>query len=165
MLTYLLSEPFVLVEQYYRKKNGSIVECNGPQSGIHEPMSQNFKGNIYVLINGGSFSNTAIFCSVLRKHKRAIFIGEETGGSEFVICGSPKSITLPNTAIQVELPRLQFMIKSNEESELHGVIPDYHIEPKIDYIIEQKDKDMEFTFVLISKSTRPRLKDSILRSV
>lgn len=158
LLTYLLNEPFVLVEQYYRKKKGIIVECNGPQSGLHQPMSQNFKGNIYVLINGGSFSNTGIFCSVLRKHKRAIFIGEETGGSEFVICGSPKNITLPNTAIQIELPQLQFMIKTNEENELHSVIPDYYIEPKIDYIVEQKDKDLEFTIELISKSTQQGLK-------
>lgn len=153
LLSYLLSEPFVLVEQYHKKKKGTAVECNGPQSGIHQPMSKNFKGNVYVLINGGSFSNTGIFCSVLRKHKRAIFIGEETGGSEFVICGSPQKITLPNTGIQVELPRLQFMIKSNEEDELHTVVPDYYIKPKIDYIIEQKDKDLEFTFELIKNST------------
>ena len=158
LLKYLLNEPFVLVEQYYRKKKGIIVECNGPQSGLHQPMSQNFKGNIYVLINGGSFSNTGIFCSVLRKHKRAIFIGEETGGSEFVICGSPKNITLPNTAIQIELPQLQYMIKPNEDDKLHSVIPDYYIKPKIDYIIEQKDKDLEFALELISKSTQQRLK-------
>ncbi len=154
LLTYLLSEPFVLVEQYYRKKKGIMAKCSGPQSGIHQPMSQNFQGNIYVLTNGGSFSNTAIFCSVLRKHKRAIFIGEETGGSAFVICGSHKNITLPNTAIQIEVPRLQFMIKSNEEGELHGIIPDYHIAPKIDYLIAQKDKTLEFALALIDKSTK-----------
>lgn len=150
LLSYLLSEPFTLVEQYNNKKNGNIVKCNGPQSGIHQPMSKTFKGNIYVLINGGSFSNTAIFCSVLRKHKRAIFVGEATGGSEYVICGSPTNIILPNTGIQVELPRLQFLIKSNEQEELHSIIPDYYVQPKIDYILTRKDKDVEFTLNLIN---------------
>ena len=154
LLSYLLSEPFVLVEQYHKKKKGTIVHCNGPQSGIHQPMSKNFKGNVYVLINGGSFSNTGIFCSALRKHKRAIFIGEETGGSEFVICGNPKNIILPNTGIQVEIPRLQFMIKATKDDEFHGVAPDYYIKPKVEYIIEQKDKDLEFTFELIKNSTQ-----------
>lgn len=158
LLSYLLSEPFVLVEQYYKKKKGKIVECNGPQSGAHQPMSRNFKGNVYVLINGGSFSNTGIFSSVLRKHQRAIFIGEETGGSEFVLCGSQKKITLPNTGVEIELPRLQFMIKAHGDNELNSVIPDYYIEPKIEYIVEQKDKDLEFAIELINNSTQQRLK-------
>lgn len=158
LLSYLLAEPFTLVEQYYKKKNGTIVECNGPQKGIHRPMLNNFKGNVYVLINGGSFSNTGIFSSVLRKHQRAIFIGEETGGSEFVLCGSQKKITLPNTGIEIELPRLQFMIKPNADNELNSVIPDYHIAPKIKYIIERKDKDLEFAFELINNTAQQRLK-------
>ena len=158
LLSYLLNEPFVLVEQYYKKKKGNIIQCTGPEGGTHHPMENNFTGNIYVLINGGSFSNSGIFCSVLRKHQRAIFIGEPTDGSEYVLCGSPKNITLPNTGIQVELPRLQFMIKSNEDNLLHSVIPDYYIKPKIDYIIEKKDKDLEFTFELINSSTQQRLK-------
>lgn len=153
LLSYLLNEPFTLVEQYNIKKKGVLVACKGPQSGIHQPMHTSFQGNVYVLINGGSFSNSGIFCSVLRKHIRASFVGEETGGSEFVICGSPKIIKLPNTGIQIELPRLQFVIKSNEEDELHSVVPDYYIKPKIEYIIEQKDKDLEFTLELINNST------------
>ena len=158
LLSYLLIEPFELVEQFYKKKNGTLIECNGPQSGTHKPMLKNFKGNVYVLINGGSFSNTGIFSSVLRKHQRAIFIGEETGGSEYVLCGSQKKITLPNTGIEIELPRLQFMIKSKKDNEYNSIIPDYYIKPKIEYIIEQKDKDLEFAFELINNSKQQKLK-------
>ena len=157
LLSYLLSEPFVLVEQYNKKKRGAITRCRGPQSGTHQPMSKNFKGNVYVLINGGSFSNTGIFCSVLRKFKRAVFIGEETGGSEFVICGSPKHITLPHTGIQVQLPRLQFVIKSTEKNKFHGIIPDYFVKPKVDHLVEKKDKDLAFAFELIGKNAQQKL--------
>ncbi len=154
LLSYLLDKPFVLVEDYYKKRNKTVVRCNGPQSGTHQPMSKTFKGNIYVLINGGSFSNTGIFGSVLRKHKKATFIGRETGGSEFVICGSPKTIKLPNTGILVELPRLQFMIKSKKVDQYHGIIPDHYIQPNVNSIIEDKDEDLEFTFELINNSSK-----------
>ncbi len=151
LLSFLLNEQFVLVEQYYKREKGEIVKCNGPQHGTHQPMSKPFNGNIYVLINGGSFSNTGIFCSVLRKHNRATFIGEATGGNEFVICGSPKSIILPNTGIQVELPTLQFRIKSYEQGQATSIIPDYYVEPKIEYIINQIDKDLKFALGLIKQ--------------
>ncbi|MEL6732641.1 MAG: S41 family peptidase [Bacteroidota bacterium] len=151
LLSYLLSEPFVLVEQYYKKQKGTVVSCRGPQQGVHQPMGNTFKGNVYVLINGGSFSNTGIFCSVLRKYKRAIFIGEETGGSEFVICGHTKDFILPQTGIQVIVPRLQFRIKSQGEGAYHGVIPDYFIQPDIDDILNHTDKDLTFALKLIQR--------------
>ena len=75
-----------------------------------------------------------------------------------MLCGSQKKITLPNTGIEIELPRLQFMIKSKKDNEYNSIIPDYYIKPKIEYIIEQKDKDLEFAFELINNSTQQKLK-------
>jgi hypothetical protein len=43
-----------------------------------------FKGKIYVLINGGSFSASSIISSNLKGSKRATFVGEETGGALMV---------------------------------------------------------------------------------
>jgi C-terminal processing protease CtpA/Prc len=39
-----------------------------------------FKGKIYVMINGGSFSASSLISSNL-KLKRVTFVGEETGGA------------------------------------------------------------------------------------
>ena len=47
------------------------------------------KGELLVLINGGSFSSTAILCACLRRDQRALFIGEETGGNAHIISGDP----------------------------------------------------------------------------
>ncbi len=151
LLSYLLNEPFILIEAYFKKKNGELQKCHGPQSGTHKPLSKTFQGDIYVLINGGSFSNSGVFCSVLRKHNRATFIGEPSGGNEFVICGSSKVVTLPNTGIQIEVPQLQFFIKNYEDGQAKSVVPDFYVEPNITDLLNQKDKDLEFTFELIEQ--------------
>ena len=151
LLSHLLKDPFVLVEGYKKKRKGKVVKSRGPQMGVHKPMSTTFQGSVYVLTNGGSFSNTGIFCSVLRKHKRAVFIGEETGGSEFVLCGIPKNVKLPNTGITIELPRLQFLIKSYDKEKLHGVIPDFKVKPSIENLVKGEDPVIDYTFKLIKE--------------
>ena len=118
--------------------------------GIHKPLPKTFSGKLFVLINGGSFSNSGIFCSVLKEHKRAYFIGEETGGSEFVICGAARSLSLPNTGIQALLPQLQFQIKAYEKDSLHGVKPDLTIVPEIEDLIEGRDVVLEQSIQMIS---------------
>lgn len=152
LLSYLLEDPFLLVESYKKKKRGKLVKARGPQMGIHKPLATTFKGKVYVLTNGGSFSNSGIFCSVLKKYKRAVFVGEETGGSEFVICGNPKTIQLLNTGITIESPRLQFLIKSSRNGEMHGVRPDFEIKPTIQNLIEGKDGVIEYIMKLIKEN-------------
>lgn len=152
LLSYLLDQPFELVEEYKVVKNGKIIDARGPQMGWQQVKKERFKGKIFVLINGGSFSNTGIFCSILRKHNRATFIGKETGGSEFVICGSPKSITLPNTKIQVDIPRLQFLIKAYTKADLSGIKPDHEIKPTIQDLIGEKDLAKELAIQLIQET-------------
>lgn len=151
LLSYLLDEPFLLVEQYRKKRRGKIVNCGGPQSGLHQPMSVTYEGEVYVLINGGSFSNSGIFSSVLREHNRAIFIGEETGGSEFMICGNAKSVTLPNTKIQIDLPILQYEIKARNGRELRGIVPDFEIRPTIQDLISGTDVVLAFTLEMMNE--------------
>jgi len=155
LLSYLLDQSFELVKEYKVIKNGELVKAKGPQMGWHQPKKENFNGNLVVLINGGSFSNTGIFCSVLRKHNRAIFIGAETGGSEFVICSSPKTLTLPNTKIQAVIPRLQFLIKGHNKSELSGIKPDHIIKPTIESLTKGKDIEKEFAIQLIKQAMQP----------
>jgi hypothetical protein len=67
----------------------------------------NFKGNIYVLINGGCLSTTGHLISLLQFHTGAQFIGEEPG-STFRCNDFSKQITLPKSGIAVNVPRTTF---------------------------------------------------------
>ena len=151
VLSHLLNHPFEMIEKYHKIKQGKLVAASGPKMGIHKPNKYVFKGEVIVLINGGSFSNSGIFSSILKKYKRATFVGEETGGSAYLLSANSKKIKLPNTKIRYEVPTLQFVIKDKKQHYYSGVIPDYLIAPSIQNLINKKDTQMEYAIKLALK--------------
>ncbi len=158
LLSYLLNEPFKVVEQYYTVGNPleSTTEkrnkiSRGAAMGITQPQPDAFKGDLYILINGGSFSNSGIVSAALQYYKRGTFIGEETGGNKNVLCAYEKSIVLPNTRIKVEMPTRQFAIREPDKNTGHGTMPNITIKPSITAMIEGRDEIMECALKLIKR--------------
>jgi len=156
LLSYLLDRPFSVVQEYFCVDNKQLQHCKGPALGMHEPAANNFKGGLYVLINGGSFSNSGIVSSCLQANKRAVFIGEETGGNPNVINGFIKDISLPNTGVQVQIPTRQFVITSKNSNNGRGVMPEKSVTPTIADILEGKDPALIFTIGKISNAANSR---------
>lgn len=152
LLSYLLNKPFSVVQEYFCVDNNELKHCKGPSLGQHNPTTNNFKGNLYVIVNGGSFSNSGIVASCLQANNRATFIGQETGGNPNVIAGFIKEIKLPNTKIQVQIPTKQFVITGKTNNNGHGVLPTHFIERKLKDILENKDTELDYTIDLISKT-------------
>ena len=155
LLSYLLDEPFRILDQYYKvgadETNDELVKTNGEESGIHACKENRFKGKVYVLINGGSFSNSGIVASALKIHNRAIFIGSETAGNNKVLAGYTKELNLPATNIYVEIPTRQFMLYEKLPLSGHGTMPDHMITPTIEDIMANRDPVKEFTLRLINE--------------
>ena len=156
LLSYLLNKPFSVVQEYFCVGNNELQQCNGPSLGIHNPKSNAFNGKLYVLINGGSFSNSGIVASCLQANNRATFIGQETGGNPNVIAGFIKDIKLPNTKIQVQIPTKQFVITDKTKNDGRGVMPTHFVEPKLADILEGKDTELEYTIDLMGKTNNSR---------
>ena len=156
LLSYLLDKPFSVVQQYFCVENNELQQCNGPSLGHHNPKSNNFKGKLYVLVNGGSYSNSGIVSSCLQANNRATFIGQETGGNPNVIAGFIKDIKLPNTNIQVQIPTKQFVITDKTNNNGHGVLPTHFVEPKLKDILENNETELEYIIDLISKTNNGR---------
>src|SRR3989338_8644900 len=136
VLAYLLDEPFVMIEGFNKLKNGELRKASGSNDGVQKPEKNVFGGKLVVLINGGSFSNSGIFASTLRKYERAVFVGEETGGSACTLSANALLFTLPNTGVRVAIPILQFVLKDCAPSEFRGVRPDHEIKASIEDLIE-----------------------------
>jgi Peptidase family S41 len=137
LLAYLITEQIKYLE-------------NTNESKIVTPKENNFKGDLYILINGGSFSNTGIVSSYLELQKRGIFIGEETGGNKTVLNGNAADIILPNTKIACQIATEKFVIRTST-NDGHGVIPVYFITPTINDIVAHKDAEKEFAISLIKR--------------
>ena len=147
LYSFLTSENFT-----YFQLNEDVPEFK-PLYETMEPAENNFKGNCYVLIDGGCLSTTGHLISLLRYHDRAIFIGEEPG-SWFYCNDNSRQFKLPNTHIDVNIPRTTFItdVKGYEMGDLFNV--DYPLTISVEDRILGYDSWMEFTLNLISSSGR-----------
>jgi hypothetical protein len=137
LLSYLLPSPFQLLLK------------GGPVNTMQKNAS-NFKGKLVVLINGGSFSNTAIICSRLKFYQRAVFVGDESGGNNTIISGDADAFVLPNTKINFSLSTTSYSILKDAATAGHGVIPDYPVAATIKDIIENKDVVKDYAIGLVT---------------
>lgn len=152
LLAHLLDKPFCVVQAYYRLRNRHLVKCPGPSSGQHGPKSNIFAGNLYVLLNGGSFSNSVIVSACLQANNRATFIGQETGGNPTILAGNAKNLRLPNTGIQIQVPTKQYLLNDQGLNSGQGLVPKYIVEPELSDILNNRDTELEFALELIHKN-------------
>ncbi len=69
-----------------------------PESLSSSSKPNSFKGKVYVLINGGTFSASCLLASNLKGSKRAFFVGEETGGAaNGTVAGKIAAFILPKS--------------------------------------------------------------------
>jgi hypothetical protein len=118
-----------------------------------KPNKNSYKGNIWILINGQTFSTASEFCAIAKSHQRGLFIGEETGGAYLMNTSGPNvSITLPHSKIRLKWGAIQYIMKvkkrRNRES---GIAPHFFIKASISDILTQEDKELDFTLRLIAE--------------
>ena len=181
LLSYLINEPFkyyndlvinsdhfdfmkyagradfkITDKQAERGTDGKYHATSHPNWGINQPSKPTFTGKVYILINGGSFSTTSEFLSQAHYHKRAVFIGEESGGGYYGnSSGMMPTVVLPNTKISVRVPLMTYyMAVSGYKAATHGVVPNYPVNHTIDDFIAGRDKDMELALQLARNAMR-----------
>jgi C-terminal processing protease CtpA/Prc len=136
LLRYLLEDSFQTVDHFAKVKQpeATVEELRLRKSSNRlsrkiKPRANGYRGKLYLLTNGGSFSNSGIFAWMIRKHDRGLILGSSTGGSSWSLCGGPnKTIRLPNSGIQVEIPTTRYALHPNEEMR-GSVVPDIIVLP------------------------------------
>lgn len=139
-------EPTKLLLSYLLRQPVNYLSGSKEAKSI-SPQKNSFKGNLFILINGGSFSSTAILCSYLEMTKRCVFIGDETAGNKVILSGDPMEMTLPNTKIICEISTVKYVIR-NARNNRHGIMPAYYKRATIEDIISNRDPAMEFAMKL-----------------
>jgi hypothetical protein len=132
---------------------GRYIWTHGHYTQIHKPNELNYRGSVFILINGESFSATTEFAAVADFHKRAVFVGEETGGAyQGNNSGLEIMLTLPNSGVRVRIPIMKYVcaVGSNHKPG-RGIMPDYTVIPSIDDILKGLDTEKEFTLDLIRR--------------
>ena len=138
-------------DRFELQADGKWHHIKHPNLGVQQPSQPNFRGRVFALMNGGSFSTSAEFLSVLHFHRRATFIGEEEAGGYYgCTAGRIDNVTLPNSKLQLGVGLVTYyQAVSGYKYSDRGVLPDYPVSYTIAQIIAGKDKEMELALSLI----------------
>ncbi|NRD21213.1 peptidase S41 [Winogradskyella eckloniae] len=141
----VLSPVFATIDILKVKKTDGKLFYRFNSAKEKEAQPLNFKGKIYVLINGNSFSASSLISTQLQGSKRATFVGEETGGAyNGTVAGLYKLYELPNTKIKARIG-LAFIDAPYKTTPLgYGVKPDVEIIPTYQDRLNQIDPELEW---------------------
>ncbi|MEM6802803.1 MAG: S41 family peptidase [Bacteroidota bacterium] len=106
-----------------------------------------FKGKLYVIISPITYSGGSEFVNMVHSQDRGIFVGEETGGGYLGnTSGYSFELRLPHSAIEVDIPALQFVmnVKDMGQKPARGVLPDFEVIPSFEDILKRKNAALEF---------------------
>jgi GrpB-like predicted nucleotidyltransferase (UPF0157 family) len=103
-----------------------------------------YKGNIYLVTGGNTFSAASLFVSSLKGQPNVKVVGEETGGGYYGNNGVfIPDIVLPNTFIRVRLPLFRIINNAQHPKNGSGVKPDTEVIPTVQTIMRNIDPKME----------------------
>ncbi len=126
------------------KKDGKLL-YKFKSAKEQEAKPNNFKGKIYVLINGNSFSASSVLSSQLEGTNRATFVGEETGGAyNGTVAGMYKIYQLPNTKVIARIGLAHIDTKQKTTPDGYGVKPDVEVLPSYQDRLNNKDPELEW---------------------
>lgn len=149
-----LATPFTFtVDLIKSKSEGKTKYYRHKFTKPSSPSPHAFKGDLFVLINGASYSASSILSSNLHGSERATFIGEETGGAyNGTVAGLKMNKYLPNTQIIVPVWMMHLETPYKDEPNGFGIKPDIELEPNLEDFLSGKDTVLERAIEEIEKS-------------
>lgn len=157
--TVVLS-PIIIAQNLIKtKKKDGRIYYNFRFSKEKEPHPLNYKGALYVIINGNSFSASSLLSTHLKANKRAVFIGEETGGAyNGCVAGIYKIHEMPNSKLKIRMGLMQIESSYKQTPDGYGIKPDVEIVPTIEDRNQHKDPELEWILNAIKTNETSILK-------
>jgi len=140
----------VPADRVQKGADGKFHFKRGAGLGLQQPSQPHFGGKVFALMNGGSFSTTCEFLSMLPLHKRGVLIGEEAAGGYFgSTCGFRVNLILPNSKVRLPLGMVTYYYAGADYSHAsRGMMPDYPATHTISDLLAGRDKEMELAISL-----------------
>lgn len=118
----------------------------------YPPDKNNFKGDVYVLISGGTVSAATYFAALVKNNKRGVLVGTETGSGEASTTAAWfNTYTLPKTKSKLTVPMSEVYFMKAKQDNGRGCVPDKELsfEAFQGYIRAGKDPEIGYTMDLI----------------
>lgn len=112
-----------LAAAYAGKANGEHIDF--PITSTPPRAGKRFEGEVYLLVNRHSYSNTVLVAATVQDFHFGKVLGEETADLASTY-GALETFTLPNTGLEVCFPKAR-ILRPNGNGAARGVIPDIAI--------------------------------------
>ncbi len=119
-----------------------------------KPSKNAFKGNVYVLVNGRTYSAGSTLARYLYEYADATIVGEETGTRyEGFAAGSKQYVTLTNSQLEIGIPRyhIVFPVSEKQQTINKGLLPKINVMYTVEDLNNGKDIHMDKVHTLIEK--------------
>ncbi len=138
-----------------RRKDG-LYHFNYWENHRFKPKKKNFyAGNIYMIINGPTFSAATLFAHAMKGQDNVLLVGEEAGGGNYGNNGLIiPNIVLPNTEMRVRMPLFRVVQHNPGPKDGRGVTPDIYIPPTSTAVRNLQDRKLQVTLDMIKKSNK-----------
>lgn len=145
LLSYLIDKEY----QYFSKTYPGYYTLGK----LISPQKKIFKENLYFIIDGGCFSTTGHFLSLVKYHKIVTLIGSPSGGT-YSWNDNSKDYTLSNTNFRFHLPTSSFYTAVEDFKKGIGIQPDIFCQSKPEDLKTKEDSVLEFIFDIVSESDK-----------
>lgn len=154
--------PLSLLTYFITHTNASQQIVIGPslsRLNLQSPRHP-YEGNLYVLINGGSYSSSALLATNLKEHQRAYFVGEETGGDEQgTVAGFMPKYKLPHSKLKLSIGSIflqpHYIESSTQKG--HGLMPHQSIKPGLNDRLKNIDPELNWVLADIKNGNQALL--------
>lgn len=158
--TKIIGAPFLTIFSTIRglkahRTNEGELKLNLKSSKLTQPKPLNYKNKIYVITDGLTFSAAAIISSHLKGRNRAVFVGDETGGTfNGTVAGVMPIVKLPKSKLKLRVGLMTIKPKQQTKVDGYGVLPDIPIKPtELDFL---NDNDVELNYILNDIATKKK---------
>ena len=136
-----------------KKKADGLYHFGRWERKFYYPIHNNhFGGNLYVLINGSTFSASTLFSNAVKGQPGITLVGEEAGGGWHGNNGILiPDITLPNTGLRVRLPLFRLVQFNHIPRDGRGVVPDVYVGTSYAALMKGVDRKMQVVMELIGQ--------------
>lgn len=136
---------FTITALSNKEKSGKHYLRNNGIFAIKNPKKNAFKGKLYVLINGSSFSAASTLPAKIKGDKRGFLVGEETGGAnDGTVAGRYSTQKLPNSKLQIPIGLMLIQPNIELANTQKGVVPDKEIVPTLLEVLQKKDIQLDW---------------------
>ena len=112
----------------------------------------NFDGQVFLLLNGLSFSSSAIAGAYLLKEGPVITIGQESGGGQAgTNAFQMPSLRLPHSKVELIYPFYEVHTDIDAPDRGRGIIPDHPVVYTLEDVLEGKDLEIEKVIELLKE--------------